>query len=514
MTLTPMHGTPPFQGPALERSGLHLSNVSKTFGANRVLTAVGLDIGVGEIHSLVGHNGSGKSTLVKILSGYHSPDPGAAGHMDGRQFRLGDAQDARRVGLRFVHQNLGGLVDDMTVADNFAMTQAVPGFQKLDRRAEQKAAARTLAHLGSDVSPTAVVGSLAQADRTLVAIARAIAGVEGHAVVVLDEPTASLTGAEVQRLTVALRRLVTSGTSILFISHHLDEVLDLSDRVTVLRDGVRVVTERAAKLSHEGLVESMLGRRIQGSVRNARSDSTGAVVLSARGLIGESVNGIDLTVRAGEVVGIAGLTGSGREEIGHMLSGRVPREGELVVDEQVVRPNSVHAAVAAGLCFAPADRQKHALLNGTSVRENLTIGDLAPFWRRGLFRHRVERRETATWIDRLDVRPPRGEAIINELSGGNQQKIAIARWLRVQLKVLVVDEPTQGVDIGARLAIHRLLQEAAANGAAVIVCSTDSEELEAIAQKVAVLVKGAVVSVLEGDEVARDRIDESLLARA
>ena len=492
---------------------LLLSDVSKTFPGTRALDRVDLEVAPGEVHALIGHNGSGKSTLVKVLAGFHTADPGYQAAMDGVPVILGE-----QLGLRFVHQN-SALVEALSVADNFRLTTCSSGLARLDRRAEGELAAAALAELGYDIHPGTPVAMLSASERTAVAVARALDGWRDSArLLVLDEVTASLPGPEVARLLDALRKVRASGVSILFVSHHLDEVLALADRVTVLRDGRRVATEPAADLTHGRLVELMLGRSVQTTSvapRPRTATDVGRALLSVRELGGHVLRSLDLDVAAGEIVGIAGLTGSGREEVAALLGGRLPRLGTVSVGAAELPSASPAAALALGLCTLSADRAGHALLHAGSIRENLTLPDLSPFWRRGWLGRRAERSETTDWIDRLNVRSRGSETPIGTLSGGNQQKVVMARWLRLGPRVLVLDEPTQGVDVGAKAEIHALIRSAAASGAAVIVCSTDDDELAQLASRVVVLHRGDQTAELTGSDLTAQHLESlQLLAHA
>jgi ribose transport system ATP-binding protein len=493
-------------------AALRLDGLTKDFGGQRALDEVDLTVSAGEIHALVGHNGSGKSTLVKILAGYHRPGPGAHATVAGIPFRLGSADAARAAGVRFVHQDLG-LIDTLTVADNIHLSHPGRRLAPAPRRAERAAARAALAALGYAVEPTAPVGGLAESERTAVAVARALDRSGGPApLLVLDEPTATLSAPEAARLFDAVRRVAAAGTAVLFVSHHLDEVLDLADTVTVLRDGRRVTTRPAATLRQDDLVELMLGRRMppgSAAAAAARAGEPPRVVVT--GLTGATVRDLDLEIGPGEVVGVAGLTGSGREEVAGLLAGRLPRTGTVTVRGVEVGAARPLAAITAGVGYVPADRA-HALLPRFGVRENLTLADLTPFRRGPRLRRDLERRETRHWIDELGIRPAEPDRAVAELSGGNQQKVVLARWLRTAPTVLILDEPTQGVDVGAKADIHRLVDEAAAAGTAVLVCSTDCAELARLAAAVVVLRRGRASIRLTGAEVTGERIEHELLA--
>src|SRR5436190_2203682 len=384
----PGAGTARTVGPVVDAGSLDTSppalsllGLSKTFGAQRALENVDLTIRRGGIHALVGQNGSGKSTLVKILAGYHDPDAGAQAEVAGRTLALGSAAAAKAAGLRFVHQDLG-LVEPMTVADNFRMDRGGVALAPVHRRSEHAQARHALEKLGYDISPTTVVASLVESERTAVALARALADVADVPLLVLDEPTASLPRPEAERLFAAIRRVAAAGTAVLFISHHLDEVLRLADHVTVLRDGFRVATTHVGDLSQHLLIEMMLGRQLLDATAlrdRVDTDDEEPPRIIARGLGGHTVAGIDLHVRGGEVLGIAGLTGSGREEVASLVAGRLPRAGTVAIDGKAVPPGDPRAAIVAGVAFVPADRER-ALLGRASVRENVTLANLAPFW--------------------------------------------------------------------------------------------------------------------------------------
>jgi ribose transport system ATP-binding protein len=490
---------------------LSLRRLSKTFPGQRALDSVDLVLAPGEIHGLIGQNGSGKSTLVKVLAGYHVPDPGAGLDVGGRDVTLGSPHAARQAGLRFVHQDLG-LVASLSVADNFALgTAGSGGLRRLRRDTERARAATAIAHLGYAIDPRSPVGDLSASERTIVAVARALENWQGQThVLVVDEATASLPWAESKRLLESIRLIAGQGVAVIFVSHHLDEVISVTSRVTVLRDGRCVARLDTASVSQEDLAEAMLGRKLlaDSAAPHATPHVEAEPALRVRALRGDSLSSLDLDLRPGQVIGIAGLTGSGREEVAALLAGASARGGTVEVNGFDLPAADPAKAVAAGVCLVPADRVSHALLPTGTVRENVTLAGLDEHTRFGRLRHRAEKAEVTTWINELSIRPAHGELPILSLSGGNQQKTVIARWLRRRPVVLILDEPTQGVDIGSKVDIHRLIDRAAADGSAIIVCSTDSAELERLCTSVLVIHRGVVVGRLSGPDVTADAIEE------
>lgn len=494
-------------------AALRVEHLSKTFPGQRALDDVTLTVGAGEVHALVGQNGSGKSTLVKILAGYHQPDAGASAWVAEEPLQLGDAAAAARAGLRFVHQDLG-LVGSMSTVENLALGA---GYRtsfgaRIRWRRERIAAREALAALDApDIDVLAPVASLPAAQRTIVAIARALIGwEEGARILVLDEPTAALPDNDVQHLFDVIRRLRARGVAIVYVSHHLDEVFDLADRVTVLRDGRKVATVTVDELDHAGLVELIVGHRVE--QLTSSEPNTGHPVLSVRGLRGGTVKGVDFDVLEGEIVGIAGITGSGREDVIGLISGQCPRDdGSVIVGERAVANYAPRAALAAGAALVPADRAVTGVVSGMSVRENLTLTELSRHVRGGRLRHRREIEEVRDWIERLSIKARSTEAPIAELSGGNQQKVMFGKALRLSPKVLLLDEPTQGIDVGAKEQIHRLIDAAAANGVATLVASTDTDELVRLCHRVLVFVEGRIAMELTGDAITPHHIEHTQL---
>ena len=491
---------------------LSLTNVSKTFPGTRALHAVDFDIRAGEVHALVGQNGSGKSTLIKILAGFHVPDPGAQGCVDGQEFQLGNAAAAHTAGLRFVHQDLG-LVPTLDCVDNLALGFGyATGFGGRIAWRKQRAAARqALSGLGNDINIRKPVSNLTAFEKTALAVVRALQDWEGNvSLLVLDEPTATMPKPQVDKLFGLIRRVASRGTAVLFVTHHLDEVFAIADRVTVLRDGRREATKEVAGLERGDVVQLMTGGEVAEIDRTA-APPRGPVTLRARGLTGRVLRGFDLDVHRGEVVGIAGLQGSGRDEVCDLIFGARGREGTVEVDGKMLPAKRPDLAISRGVALVPANRHVDGLVLTYTVRENLTLVDVTPFWRRMRLNVRRERKDVRGWIDRLSIRTSSAEALVESLSGGNQQKVVMGKWLRVRPMVLLLDEPTQGVDVGAQAELHRLVRSAAENGSAAVLCSSDENELSRVCDRVLVLCDGVVETELHGAQITAHRIAQHSL---
>jgi ribose transport system ATP-binding protein len=494
---------------------LRIEHLSKTFPGQVALDDVSIDVAVGEVHALVGQNGSGKSTLIKILAGYHQPDSGSGSAWAmGNPLALGDSAAAAAAGIRFVHQDLG-LVGTVSAVENLALTvgyQTTAG--RIRWRDEVARTRQALAGLGLvDVDVKAPLNSLPPSQRTAVAIARALVGWEGAAtLLVLDEPTATLPGDDVERLFEIIHRLKARGVSILYVSHHLDEVFELADRVTVLRDGQVAANTAVNELDHHGLVELIVGHRVE--TTSATESSVGeAPLLTVRELRGGTVTGIDFDIYPGEIVGVAGITGSGREHVLGLIAGQLPRDdGHVVLDSVEVANFRPRQAIDAGVAFVPAERGLRGTVATMNVRENLSITDVGRHKRGGRVRRKSELDETRHWIDRLGIKTSSTEALIGSLSGGNQQKVMFGKALRLAPKLLLLDEPTQGIDIGAKDQIHRLIDESAGTGMSVLIASTDTDELVRLCHRVLVMTDGHINSTLVGEHIAVGHIQQTQLA--
>lgn len=498
---------------------LDARSVSKTFAGNRVLSALDLTVAPGEIRALLGGNGSGKSTMIKILSGYHRPDPGAVITIGGQALAEGDAQAARDRGARFVHQELG-LVSSCSVLDNLALTCGIPTrMGTISGRRATAWARRILSAVGLDLDPGRLVGTLSPAERTGVALAAAVHGADEGLVklLVLDEPTATLPAFEVNVLLAMVRRIADRGVGVLYVTHRLDEVFELRARVTVLRSGQHVITTDSAQLDRSTLVHYLVGSELDEVSREAAAaPSPQQPVLAVSGLRSDKLAGVSFELAAGEVVGLSGVTGSGREVLGGTIFGALARDaGTVRVADRELPAGRPDASIRAGVGYLPANRRESGSIFSLSARENLTLPGLTPFWRRGWLWRKPERAEASRWFGQLQVLPADGlEEPFFSFSGGNQQKILFGKWLRLSPRVLLVDEPTQGVDVGAKAQIHRQILGCAADGTAVLVSSSDIDELTALCHRVLIIRDGQIALDLRGDEVTVPTVTrESLISQ-
>jgi len=477
---------------------LRLENVSKTFSGRRVLADADLDVAAGTIHALVGANGSGKSTLIKILAGYHDPDSGARGWVSGEPIDLGSHAAATAAGVRFVHQDLG-LLADMSVAENLTLDEESGASWWVANRADANRARALLRDYDLELDANETVSELGAAERTMLAVVRAIRdGLDNLGLLVLDEPTGTLSNQETGQLFELLRALRGRGASVLFVTHRLEEVFEIADRVTVLRDGHKVLDAPTAEIDEEQLVETIVGRPLEDFYPDPPPVNR-EVLLEVKDLTGPNVESVSFLVHGGEILGLAGLTGSGRESIIPLLAGVAPwSAGELQIAGRRYTRLNPHTAIEAGLGYVPADRKGLGSIAEMTVRENLTLPRLPARSSRWLSL-REERKESVPWLEQLAVQPNAPEALFATLSGGNQQRVILARWLRVGSRAFVLDEPTQGVDVAGKADIYEALVAAARAGACVVMASTDADELMATCDRVLVFRSGRLCADLSGD---------------
>jgi ribose transport system ATP-binding protein len=474
--------------------------LSKSFGGTPVLKDVSVQVDAGEILAVVGQNGSGKSTLVKIMSGYHSAD-------------WGEITVGRREAFRFVHQNLG-LIPELSIVDNLALERgygtAARELSTIRWRKERRHAREMLASVGLAVDPETLISELSMGERALVALARALGDWDENArLLVLDEPTVSLSQEDTERLFAAVRDLATRGIGVLCVLHSIHEVLTYADRVLVLRDGSEVTCVPTSTITHDELLELMVGEPLE-EYTPAAPEPTTDTLLQVRDLSGAGVDSVDFDVKAGEVLGVAGIVGSGREALMSLIQGSMVRTGGTIVMDGTPVPLGIEGALRTGIVAVPANRERDGCVLSMTVQENILLPDAA-LGRRAFLHAKRERAEVCEWIDRLQIRPPRPDAPLSALSGGNQQKVVFAKWLRLNPRVLLLEDPTQGVDVRAKRIMYEELVEAARNGAGVVLASSDSEELARICDKVVVLRDGRVGCVLSGRELTEDRITAECL---
>ncbi|SDO19693.1 sugar ABC transporter ATP-binding protein [Geodermatophilus sp. DSM 45219] len=480
---------------------LALEDVGKSFGAVAALRGAQLELRAGEAHALVGENGAGKSTLVKVLAGVHGPDTGRV-LLDGQPVHLDGPAAARAAGIAVIYQE-PTLFPDLSVAENIFMgRQPLGSGRRIDRRELHARCAALFERLGVRLDPERPARGLSIADQQMVEIAKALSF--DARVLVMDEPTAALSGVEVERLFTVARALRDGGAAVLFISHRFEEVFDLCDRITVMRDGQWVATEDAADLTVDQVVRLMVGRDVS-SLFPKQDVEPGEVVLSVRGLTRRGVfSDVSFDVRAGEIVALAGLVGAGRSEVVRAVFGVDPYdEGSVEVAGRALRPGRPAAAMAAGIALVPEDRRQQGLVMELSVERNATLTRRWQLAKGGLLSSRAERATAAEWSRKLQVKAGRLADPVSTLSGGNQQKVVLAKWLSTEPRVLIVDEPTRGIDVGTKAEVHRLLSQLAADGLAVVMVSSELPEVLGMADRVLVMHEGRLV-----DDIPRARADE------
>jgi len=510
-----MHARPT---PIEPRLALSVRNLSKTFAGNTVLANVDFDVRPGQIHALVGENGSGKTTFIKCIAGFHRPDDGSQIIIDGDNKALPySAADALRFGLGFVHQNLA-LIPTLSVAENIGLYKRynAPMLGRIDWSGVMKLARDALAGFASHIDPAAPINRLAQADKTLVAIARGLASSgEGRKVLVLDEPTAALPVEEVDYLLAALRKLASQGIALIYVSHRLSEVLSLANTVTALKDGQRVATLPAAELKEKSLAELIVGRALRDIAPKPEPRRKPDVLVRVENITGSRVKDVSFTIGRGEIVGVAGLLGAGRSELGRLIFGAQPRgSGRLLIDGREIPLESPKDGMRAGIGYIPEDRLGKGGFPVMTVTENLTLADMSAYWKAGRLDKAAERTAVAELIRKFNIKPPNPSALFGTLSGGNQQKTILARSLRLNPRLIVLDEPVQGVDVGSKVEIFSIIREAADAGAAILLIDADFSNLCRVADRILVLSNGRIADEIVGIERTPDKVTDAVLTVA
>ena len=487
---------------------LTLSGIQKRFGGVVALGGVDFELRAGEIHALLGENGAGKSTLMKVLSGVHRPDQGEI-KIDGVTKQIRDVSDAKRLGIRLIHQELA-LAPNLTVAENLFLGQEPTRFGFLDRRKLKSDAERLRDELGfpelGDVN--ARVSDLNVARQQLIEITRALAG--DVRILVLDEPTAALSHTESEALFTKLNQLRERGVGIVYISHRLEEIKRLADRITVLRDGRSIGTQAAAQLNMQQLIQWMVGREVTAHYPRPQSNP-GKVALSVRNLQGPGVKGVNFELRAGEILGVAGIVGAGRTELAQVLAGvTAATAGTMLVDGNSVRLRSPMEARAAGIALVPEDRKRQGLIMTQDVGFNLAL-PWTNRWSRGITPNPTTRRGIiGRAVTDLGIKTHSPETSIGALSGGNQQKVVIGKWMESPPKILILDEPTRGVDVGAREEIFALLGQLVARGMAILLISSDLPEVLNLSHRLLLYRDGTVVGEGHSSEFTPEAVMATL----
>jgi ribose transport system ATP-binding protein len=492
---------------------LKLHNVAKTFVGQVALDGVDFSLYAGSIHGLAGHNGSGKSTLIKIIAGYHHPDPGTSGVLDGSPFEFGMASASYGLGLRFVHQELD-LIDDLSIFDNFYLTRDYERPWFIGLRQERTRIERLLVSLGIHQNVRETAGALKGSQKVSIAIAKAVDGfLDGKVrVLVLDEVDAFLPAEEKDELFRLIRNVASHGVAVLYVSHNLSDVLELADTITVLRSGKEIWTGNSRELDYQELASLVIGSsRLDASPSEVKItpelENSLESVVSATSVSGWLLNNVDFEVHRGEIVGFTGLSGAGWEEVPALLSGSEKiLSGSLVVKGTPVSRWSPRRASRVGVALIPGDRRKKGIIGKMSVRENVTLPTVALGNGLSTIGRRQERKAATQWMNSTGVVPLLPESAVETFSGGNQQRVLLARALRVSPSLLILDDPFQGVDVGAVLSVSEQLKASAAGGMAVVVTSSDPDDLVTLCNRILVVRDGSIVAELVGAERTVDRI--------
>ncbi len=487
---------------------LELKNVSKTFPGVRALHNVQLDLNAGEVLGLCGENGAGKSTLMKILTGIYTPDPGAEIWLQGKQVDVRDVNHARELGLSIIHQELN-MVPDLTVAQNLFLGR--PGSSKagfIDDKSLNRRAAELFERLGMHIDPSARVGDLSVARQQMVEIARALDF--DSRILIMDEPTAALTIAETDALMDMIRDFVSPETGLIYISHRMPEIEEITDRVAVLRDGEYIGTVRTDETEIREIISMMVGREVSGDARPRTTVDTDEVVLKVDSLNTKKLlRDINFEVRKGEVFGFAGLVGAGRTEVARAIFGADPREsGDIYLHGKPVNIRTARDAVRAGIGYLSEDRKTYGLLLSQDVKYNAVLAAMNDFSIGGFVLDGKIRTVGQEFSDKLRVRTPSVHQLLNKLSGGNQQKVVIAKWLIRNSDVLIFDEPTRGIDVGAKEEIYELIEDLCGAGKAIIVISSELPEVLRVSHRIAVMAHGHITGVLDNADATQENIME------
>lgn len=488
---------------------INLKNISKTFGGVKALNGVSLDIKRGEVHALVGENGAGKSTLIKVLAGVHFPDDGAEIYINGERTILKNPMDAMRKGISVIYQDIS-LFPNLTVAENICIGNDAVWKAKLNWPQIKQLAETAIAKVGANIDPTMMLKDLNLASQQIVAIARAISF--NASLIIMDEPTSALSAGEVENLYQIIDNLKNNNIAVLFISHKFDEVYRVATRTTILRDGNFIAAHDIKDVNPQELIRLMVGRDVQYLSMNAEKISDEEILKIKNLSKKNNFQNISFELRKGEIIGITGLVGSGRSELAKAIFGlNKPDSGEIILDGQLVTITSSNDAVKHGIGYVPENRQVEGLIGKNTVCHNMTLSILDSLCNKyNCVDVTKERQIAQEYIEKLDVRPKDMDKLVGQLSGGNQQKVVLSKWLVANPKILITDEPTSGVDIGAKIEIHKVLRQLADSGIGVIVISSELPEILAVSDRILIMRQGRIVSVID----KKDATQESILSKA
>lgn len=484
---------------------LEMRGITKTYPGVMALTGVDFNMMPGEVHALVGENGAGKSTLMKILAGADTRDSGRI-TIDGRDVQIDSPQEAMRLGVSIIYQEFN-LVPYMNAAENIFLgrepASAVPGV--IDFGKMYSDAQRIIEELGVKLDIRVSVNQLSIAQQQMVEIAKATS--RKSRIIAMDEPSATLTDHELENLFNLIRRLKAEGVSIIYISHRLEEIFAIADRVTVLRDGTWVDTKPVSDTDREDIIRMMVGRELQDTIPKVAAEQ-GNVALEVRGLVRTgAINNVSFSVRRGEILGIAGLVGAGRSEVARAIFGADPLEhGQILIDGRPVVIRSPQDAIRQGIGLVTEDRKALGLILGMAVRENVSLANLGVLARLGFVSKRREKQVADDYVRDLLIKTPSIEQAVQNLSGGNQQKVVLAKWLFTKSKILIFDEPTRGIDVGAKTEIYQLMNKLAADGAAIIMISSELPEVLGMSDRILVMHEGEIAGELSREEATQEKI--------
>ena len=484
---------------------LQITSVYKAFAGVQALSGVSFELRPGEVHALIGENGAGKSTLIKLITGAHQADSGTL-TIEGHTITDNDPVRAKRLGIACIYQQ-PALFPDLTVAENLAINLERGGpWRIINWKQRREQAERLLKRVGARISPDATVNQLTMPQQQLVEIAGALGA--NARILIMDEPTASLAEAEVANLLQVIRELRGQGVGIIYISHRLEELAGIADRVTVLRDGTHVATRSMAEVDQAELIRLMVGREIS-TVFPKQQVPLGPIVLEARRLNCEVAGTRDVSfhVRAGEILGLTGLVGAGRTELARTLFGLTPADsGQILLRGETLKIKSPADAVSRGIAYVPEDRRRHGVILDLPVSQNATLAVLKEMATYGILNFAKERELASSYVAKLFIKTANLDTPVGNLSGGNQQKVALARWLATRPSVLILDEPTQGIDVGAKAEIHRLMGDLTRQGLAIIMISSELPEIMGMSDRIAVMRGGTIVGEFSRDVATQEKI--------